>query len=160
MCIWACVVKQLFLIVHECVLSHINHVQLFLTPWAVALQVSPSMGVPRQEYWSGLPFPSPGDLPNPGIKLKTPALANRFFTAEPTGYIEKIFTSLVTGIKNTIWETVYILLANIPWHRFRTHFQTNVKKLYIFTEAYKFWKSHVLLGKCSDIKTSLTSNSK
>ena len=41
------------------------------------------MGFPRQEYWSGLPFPSPGDLPNPGTELTSPALAGRFFTTEP-----------------------------------------------------------------------------
>jgi len=41
------------------------------------------MGFPRQEYWSGLPLPSPGDIPDPGIKLASPALAGRFFTAEP-----------------------------------------------------------------------------
>jgi len=44
------------------------------TPWTVALQAPPSMGFPRQEYWSGLPFPSPEDLPNPGIKPRLPAL--------------------------------------------------------------------------------------
>ena len=44
-----------------------------------------SMGFSRQEYWSGLPFPSPGDLPDPGIKPKSPALADRFFTIEPSG---------------------------------------------------------------------------
>ena len=43
------------------------------------------MGFPRQEHWSGLPFPSPGDLPDPGIKLGSPALAGRFFTTEPQG---------------------------------------------------------------------------
>ena len=42
-----------------------------------------SMGFPRQEYWSGLPFPSPGDLPNPGMEPASPALAGRFFTTEP-----------------------------------------------------------------------------
>ena len=51
----------------------------------VVHQTSLSMGFPRQEYWSGLPFPSPEDLPNPGIKLKSPALADRFFNAEPPG---------------------------------------------------------------------------
>ena len=49
-------------------------VQLFVTPWAVAYQASPSMGFSRQEYWSGLPFPSPGDLPDPGIEPGSPAL--------------------------------------------------------------------------------------
>ena len=44
----------------------LSRVRLFMTPWTVAYQASPSMGFSRQEYWSGLPFPSPGDLPDPG----------------------------------------------------------------------------------------------
>ena len=66
-----------------CVLSH---VQLFATPWTVA-QYSPlSMGFPQQEYWSGLLFPPPGALPNPGIEPMFPAspvLAGGFFTTVP-----------------------------------------------------------------------------
>ena len=50
-------------------------VQLFVTPWTVDYQASPSMGFSRQEYWSGLPFPSPGKLPNPGMEPVSPALA-------------------------------------------------------------------------------------
>ena len=50
------------------VLSHFSHVQLFATLWTVACQAPLSMGLSRQEYWSGLPFPSPGSLPNPGIE--------------------------------------------------------------------------------------------
>ena len=57
-----------------CMLSHVIHVQLFATPWTVACQAPISMGFPRQEYWSRLPFPSLGDLPEPGIKPKSPAL--------------------------------------------------------------------------------------
>ena len=53
------------------------------TPWTVAHQAPPTMGFSRQEYWSGLPFPSPGDLPDPGIEPASPALAGRFFTTEP-----------------------------------------------------------------------------
>ena len=45
-----------------------SHVRLFVTPWTVAYQAPPSMGFSRQEYWSALLFPSPGDLPNPGIE--------------------------------------------------------------------------------------------
>ena len=45
----------------------------------------PGLGFPRQEYWSGLPFPSPGDPPDPGIETASPALAGRFFTTEPPG---------------------------------------------------------------------------
>ena len=50
------------------VLNHFNHVQLFETQWTVACQVPLSMGFSRQGYWSGLPFPSPGDLPDPGME--------------------------------------------------------------------------------------------
>ena len=60
----------------------------FVTPWTVAHQASLSMEFSRQEYWSSLPFPSPWDLPNPGIELPSlvsPALAGRFFTAESPG---------------------------------------------------------------------------
>ena len=70
---------------HVCALS-LSHVPLFVTPWTIACQAPLSMGFPRQEYWSGLPFPPPGDLPDPGIEPKSPvacALAGRFFTAKP-----------------------------------------------------------------------------
>ena len=52
----------------------LSRVRLFVTPWAIAYQVPPSMGFSRQEYWSGLPFHSPGDLPDPGIEPGSPAL--------------------------------------------------------------------------------------
>ena len=55
----------------------LSHVRLSATPWTVAYQASPSMGFCRQEYWSGLPFPSPGDLPDPGIKPAFPCLLHR-----------------------------------------------------------------------------------
>ena len=60
-----------------CILSH---VQFSVTPWIVACQAPLSLGFTRQEYWSGLLFPPPGDLPNPGIGPVSPALAGRFFT--------------------------------------------------------------------------------
>ena len=68
-------------------LSHFNHVQLFVTLWTVAHQASLSMGFSKQEYWSGLPCPLPGDFPNRGIEpasLTSPALAGRFFTTTAT----------------------------------------------------------------------------
>ena len=70
--------------VYVCVLSH---VQLFVTPWAVACQVPLSMGFSRQEYWHGLPFPSPRDLPNPGIKPGSSVLAGRDFTTVIGAYL-------------------------------------------------------------------------
>ena len=56
-----------------------------MTPWTVARQASLSMGFSRQEYWSGLPFPSPGDLPDPGTEPTPPALAGGLLAAEPPG---------------------------------------------------------------------------
>ena len=55
------------------------------TPWAVAYQASPSMGFSRQEYWSGLPFPSPGDLLDPGFKPRSPVLQADALSFEPPG---------------------------------------------------------------------------
>ena len=52
----------------------LSRVRLLATPWTAAYQAPPSMGFSRQEYWSGLPFPSPGDLPDPGIEPGSPAL--------------------------------------------------------------------------------------
>ena len=66
----------------------LSHVQLFMTPWTIACQAPLSMGFSRQEYWSGLPCPPPGDLPNPGIEPtppQSPALAGGFFTIAPPG---------------------------------------------------------------------------
>ena len=54
----------------------LSRVQLFATPWTVAYQASPSMGFSRQEYWSGLPFPSPEDLPNPGTEHRSASQAH------------------------------------------------------------------------------------
>ena len=65
--------------------SSVSHVQLFVTPWTVAYQAPPSMGFSRQEYWSGLPFPSPGDLPDPGIEARSPTLQADALTSEPPG---------------------------------------------------------------------------
>ena len=58
---------------------------IFVTPWTVACQAPLSVRFPRQGYWSWLPFPFPGDLPDPGIEPKPLALAGRFLTAEPPG---------------------------------------------------------------------------
>ena len=72
----------------------------FVTPWTVARQAPLSMGFSRQEYWSGLPFPSPGDLPNPGIEPGSPALQVDSLPSEPPGKpnlkeLMTIFKSLI-----------------------------------------------------------------
>ena len=61
----------------------LSRVRLFATPWTVAYQGPLSMGFSRQEYWSGLPFPSPGDLPNPGIEPGSPTLQAGALSSEP-----------------------------------------------------------------------------
>ena len=66
----------------------LNHVQLLVILWVVTCQAPLSMGFFRKEYWSGLPFPSPGNLPNPGTvpaSLASPVLSGRFFTTVPPG---------------------------------------------------------------------------
>ena len=68
-------------------LSHFSRVQSFVTLWTIAHQAPLSMGFSRQEYWSGLPCPPPGELPDPGIELASlmsPALAGGFFTTSTT----------------------------------------------------------------------------
>ena len=61
----------------------LSRVRLFATPGTVAHQAPPSMGFSRQEYWSGLPFPSPGNLPKPGIEPRSPALQANSLTSKP-----------------------------------------------------------------------------
>ena len=63
----------------------LNHVRLFATPWTIAYQAPLSVGFSRQEYWSGLPFPSPGGLPNPGIEPGYPTLQTGSLPSEPSG---------------------------------------------------------------------------
>ena len=66
-------------------MKSLSHVRLFVTSWTLAYQAPPSMGFSRQEYWSGLPFPSPGDLPDPGIEPRSPTLEADALTSEPPG---------------------------------------------------------------------------
>ena len=67
------------------VAQSLSRVRLFGTPWTIACQAPLSMGFSRQEYWSGLPFPSPGDLPNPGTEPRSPALHADALSSEPPG---------------------------------------------------------------------------
>ena len=76
MCVCVCVCVCMFVL---------SHVRFFVTPWTLAHQAPLSMKFPRQEYWSGLPFPSPWHLPYPGIEPMFLALVGGFFTAEHLG---------------------------------------------------------------------------
>ena len=73
--VWRAIVK----------VKSLSRVRLFVTPWTVAYQAPPSMGFSRQECWSRLPFPSPGGLPDPGIKPGSPTLQEDALPSEPPG---------------------------------------------------------------------------
>ena len=73
---------------------------MFVTPWTVACKSPLSMEFSRQEYWSDLPFPPPGDLPDPGIKTLSPALEGRFFTTAPPGKL----VNLLDGDKDSLFD--------------------------------------------------------
>ena len=89
-CVYVCV-----LVVQSC--------WLFATPWTVAHQAPPSMEFSRQEYWSGLSFPSPGDLPDPGIKLRSPALQADSFPSEPPGKPKECVEQSNSGRAEKTW---------------------------------------------------------
>ena len=76
----------------------LSRVRLFATPWTVAYQDPPSMGFSRQEYWSGLPFPSPGDLPNPGIESWSPALQTDALPSDPLGKPSIELGDIISGV--------------------------------------------------------------
>ena len=109
---------HIYTYMYICCAQSLSNVLLFVTPWAVAHQASLSLGLFRQEYWSGLPFPPPGDLLDLGIKLVfpvSPGLAGGFFTAEPPGkpnihtllYIKQITKeSLLYGTGNYIQHLI------------------------------------------------------
>ena len=79
-------------------MESLSHVQPYVTPWTVALQAPLCMGFSRQEYWSGLPFPSVGDLPDPGIEPKSSALTGRFFTAAPPRKPYTMYFQIADGV--------------------------------------------------------------
>ena len=83
-CVCACMCVCVYVCAQSCACACMyvpSRVRLFVTPWTVARQAPPSMGFSRQEYWSGLPFPSPGGLPDPGLEpALAPALTSGFFT--------------------------------------------------------------------------------
>ena len=97
--------KQLAVTIWKCQ----SLISLFATPWTAACHVPLSMGFPRQEYWNGLQFPSPGDLPNPGMEpppLNSPALADEFFTTSTMGELVYSYTllSILTTIPSKPWK--------------------------------------------------------
>ena len=90
-------------------LSRFSCVRFFVTPWTVAQQAPLSTGFSSQESWSGLPFPPPRDLPNPGIEPVSPALAGGFFTAEPPGKYVIPQLAVIKPSLNYLTEVISLL---------------------------------------------------
>ena len=91
-CVYVCVCVSVCVCV--CVCVSLSHVQLFATSWTVARQAPLSLGFSRKENWSGLSFPYPGDLPNPGIEPRSPSLQVDSLPSEPTGKSRMLWSSL------------------------------------------------------------------
>ena len=94
-------------------------VWLFATPWIVAYQAPPSLGFSRQEYRSGLPFPSPGDLPNPGIERGSPILQADTLPSEPPGRSNSVLWGLKEGRDSWFWS--YSLFCPCDYFWFPGH---------------------------------------
>ena len=86
----------------------LSHVRLFATPWTVAHQAPLTMGFSRQEHWSGLPCPPPGDLPDPGMEAGSPALQRDSLSSEPPGksYIHKFPTNIGWQVGSCLHSTL------------------------------------------------------
>ena len=101
-------------------MKSLSRVRLFVTPWTVAYRAPLSMGFSRQGYWSGLPFPSPGYLPDPAIKPRSATLEADALTSEPPGKLAKQETQVRSlGREDTLEKEMVtdssILAWRIPW---------------------------------------------
>ena len=113
----------------------------FATPWTVARQAPLSIGFPRQEYWSGLPFPSPGKLPDPGHEPIFPALAKRFFTTEPLGKLNFFDSPFVVSVM--VVHSLYCYKYSVWWKKY---FYTCGRVFGLFP-AFYWW----MFGRLPDI---------
>ena len=108
----------------------LSRVWLFVTLWTVAYQAPQSMEFSRQEYWSGLPFPSPGDLPNPGIKPGSPALQADALPSEP---VFNILDDSYSNNKNVCYFPIFSLFF------FSGFWQHMLENRYDFVFWYFIW---------------------
>ena len=119
-----------------CVCQLLSHVQLFVTPWIVACQAPLSMGFSRQEYWSGQPFPAPGNLPDSGIKPGSPALQKDSLLPEPP---EKILPECYITFLHTLLECHWTWCIILQC---KTSPNCRFLFMYFFTELLKLEKTY------------------
>ena len=113
-------------------MKSLSRVRLFATPWTVAYQAPSSMGFSRQEYWSGLPFPSAGDLPDPGIEPGSPTFQADALTFEPPGkpYISSVQFSSVAQSCPTLCDPMNRSTPGLPVHHQLPEFtQTHIHRV-------------------------------
>ena len=126
----------------------LSRVQLFETLWTVARQAPPSMGFSRQEYWSGLRFPSPGDLPNPQIKPRSPTLQADSLPSEPSGTMGTVtsyylISDAIIFPKSSHFDTIYYMFSII-----NTTLINSIMKIYCNVKTKKrteTWECNVQL---------------
>ena len=127
--------RSVYLCVCACEL--LSRVWLFATPWTVAHQVPLSMTFSRQEYWGWLSFPSPGDLPNPGIAPRSPALWADSLLSEPPGMFPKyllVHHWMNQPIKKDMWTRNSILGG--LFHFYSLGWKLNARDLFKWTSSY------------------------
>ena len=128
----------------QCMLCALSHVQLFATPWTVAQQAPLSTEFSRQEYWSGLPFLSPGDLPEPGIKPVSPALKVDSLLLSHQGNINLPYIlHLMLNFLNTYFKCLLsikpcVYIGNIKNYSFANYF-VNSSSMFLNVDPNMFW---------------------
>ena len=123
----------------------LGRVWLFATSWTIAHQAPPSMGLSRQEYWSGLPFPSPGALPDPGIEPRSPTLQADTLTSEPPGNPMTNLNSILKSRDITWLTKIRIVKAmDFPGVMYRSESWT-IKAESPRTVAFELWSWRRLL---------------
>ena len=141
----------------------LSHVWLFATPWTVAHQDSPSMGFSRQEYWNQLPFPSPGDLPDPGIEPGSPTLQADALLSEPPGKPHYRELECKSRKSRNTWSNRQIWPWSTEWSRQRliefcqenalvianTLFQQHKRRLYTWTSPDGQYRNQIDYILCS-----------
>ena len=97
-------------------MKSLSRVRLLATPWTAAHQAPPSMGFSRQEYWSGLPFPSPGELPDPGIEPSSLILQADALTSEPTEFKSDGHCIYYCGLESLRRNGVALIVNKRVWN--------------------------------------------
>ena len=126
-----------FLALFLVLVKSLSRVRLSATPWTVAYQAPPSMEFSRQEYWSGLPFPSPGYLPDPGIEPGSPTLQADALSSEPPG---KPFLVLVCT--NYRLLDVLLKIEKIPFHLYYAEDFIMIRYWILANIFHAYWDDH------------------